>query len=73
MVLDQQREFLLVELLEPLLPLNLFERLLAGVAREVETDHANVFAAAGSAYGRRLGIPFFRPLANLVVIGQGAG
>ncbi len=68
LVLNQQRQFAFIKFLEPLVPIDVLERLLAGISGEVEADHADVIVAASTAHARGSGIALFRPAANLIVI-----
>jgi len=72
-VLHQQRKVALVELLKPIVPRYFFQRVFAAVPGKIETNHANIVSAAGTAYTGRSGVAFFRPAANLVVVGQWSG
>jgi len=46
-VLVNQREASFVELVEPLIPRNFFQRIAAAVTGEIETQDANIFSFAG--------------------------
>ncbi|HEX6805651.1 MAG TPA: hypothetical protein VF133_18365 [Terriglobales bacterium] len=48
-VLHHQGKVVVVKLLEPVIPGDFFEGIGAAIARKIETDHANVIAAAGIA------------------------
>jgi hypothetical protein len=69
-VLDEESEVALIELLKPLIPRDLFQRIGAAVAREIKAYHADVVLAACTAYTGWLSTAFLRPLLNLVVICQ---
>jgi hypothetical protein len=70
LVLNEKGEVIPIEFVEPLIPADLFERLRAAVAREIEPNDAGLIAAFGTAYRRRTCIPFFRPTADLFMIGE---
>jgi hypothetical protein len=70
LILHQQREVVVVEGLEPVVPADVFQRVSAAEAGEIEADHAGVVAAAGSAHARGPGPALFRPLADLIMVGQ---
>src|SRR5215211_6133171 len=67
LVLVQEREVLLVELLEPLVPRDLLERGLRAT-REVDSEKPGVVVAAGSLHRSRLPVASLRPTPDLVVI-----
>ncbi|MDT8068720.1 MAG: hypothetical protein ROO76_11215 [Terriglobia bacterium] len=69
----QQRQPVLVEGPEPVVPGDLLERLSAGVAGEVEADHADIVITAGSANARRTRASLFRPSPYFIVIGYCCG
>src|SRR4051812_21446744 len=69
-VLVQQRQAILVEFLEPLVPANVLQRISPRVAGEIQTQHPNVALAAGAPYACRPCAAFFCPLADLVVVGR---
>jgi hypothetical protein len=71
--LHQEREIAFIELPEPVVPADFFERILAAIAGKIETNHAHVLVPAGSLYARRSRIAILRPLAYLVVINQCLG
>jgi hypothetical protein len=67
-LLMQQREAALVELLEPLIPLDGFEGICAGVAGEIKANDADIALVAGAAYARRFCAAFLCPLPDLVMV-----
>jgi hypothetical protein len=67
-ILHQQCEIAFIELLKPLIPADMLERLLAAIAGEIQTDHPDVAAPARAANTRRRCVPFFRPSANLIMV-----
>ncbi len=69
-VLDQQGQTTLIELAEPFLPRDLFQRILPAVSREIDANHAYVFGTAGSTHAGRLASPFFGPPPDFFVIGE---
>lgn len=71
-VLHQQGQAALVKLLEPLVPVNVLQRLLTAESRKIQANHAHIFSASGSPHASRIRIALFRPLANFVVISQHA-
>jgi len=71
LLLVQQGEPLRVELLEPLVPADLLEGLVAGAAGEVEAQDVGVVAGAADAGG--LAAIALDPLTDLVVVGRGGG
>jgi hypothetical protein len=69
-VLHQEREITLLELVEPIIPGNFFERVFAGVAGEIETDHPDIIVPAGAAHAGRACLTFFGPVADFFAIGK---
>jgi hypothetical protein len=70
-VLNEQRQVAFVELPEPLVPSNRFQRVLSAVAGEIQANHSHVVPPASPADTGRSCSAFFRPTPNLVMIGQG--
>ena len=65
----QEREFLLLELFEELIPINGHQSVLARVAREIYAEQPHSLPAAPSAvHRRRLSTPRLYPFPNLIVI-----
>jgi hypothetical protein len=69
--LIQEGEILFVELLEELIPLDFLERVLAAIARKIDTQHARLFLVAGSLHRCRLAAAFFHPFPDNVVVSRG--
>jgi len=66
--LHQQGKTVLVETLEPLVPRDLLQRILARVAREIQADHPDVTFTSGILHARRFRVASFGPLLDLVVV-----
>src|SRR5579883_430677 len=73
LVLHNQREIVLVKLLEPVVPGDRLQRILAGITREVEADHAGIATAAGAADTGRLRPALLGPLPDLLVVRKRMG
>jgi hypothetical protein len=69
LVLHQQSELALIELLEPVIPLDRLQRLRAAVSGKIQTDHTRVFCSAGPAHASRCCAALFCPLPDLLMIG----
>src|SRR5690606_4556968 len=69
-ILHQQHEVAAVELLEPLVPGDGLQGLLAAVAGEVEPEHPDVVAAAGALDAGGAGAALLGPAPDLFVVGQ---
>jgi hypothetical protein len=71
--LIQQSETALVELVEPIIPADFFERALAAIAGEIEAKDAWIVATLGAGDRTWLGSALFCPAANLVMISRNFG
>lgn len=69
-VLNDQRETAFVELVEPLVPANLGQRLFAGIAGKIDAQHADIAASACALHTRRPAAALLRPAANLFMVGD---
>src|SRR4051794_32433730 len=67
-VLVQEREVVLLERLEPLVPGDLLERVLAAPAGEVDAEDARVVVAPRRLHARRMPAALLDPAPDLVVI-----
>jgi hypothetical protein len=70
-VLIHQREIVVVECHEPLVPGDRLQRFAAAVTGEVQPDHPGIVVRSRSPDGRRLRTARFCPALDLVVIGRG--
>src|SRR4051812_4478670 len=70
-LLVEQRQVLLVELPEPLVPGDRLELVLAGAAGEIDPQHAGVAVVARAAHARGPAAVLLHPAADLLVIGRG--
>ena len=68
LVLHHKCQVPFVEVIEPLIPGNFFQRLSAAVSRKIETDHAYILRDPGAAHARRTGAAIFSPLSDFIVI-----
>jgi hypothetical protein len=68
LVLHHKCQVPVVEVVEPLIPGDFFQRLSAAVSRKIETDHAYIFRDPGTAHTRRTGAAIFSPLSDFIVI-----
>lgn len=68
LIFDDQRELLLFELLEPLLPGDAFEGLFATVPWEIDADHPNVVLITGACDVGRKATTRFSPLSDVFMI-----
>jgi len=69
-ILHQQGKPALFKLVEPIIPFNAFQRTRSGVTREIQPDHAHIFAAACALHAGRRSLAFLRPLLDLIALGQ---
>src|SRR5690348_9539668 len=69
-LLIEQREVLIVELLEPFVPRDRLQLAATAVAREIEAEHAGVPAPARAADASRLAVTRFRPPSDEFVVGR---
>src|SRR5437762_6580195 len=70
LVLDQQREIVVVEFFEPLVPIDRAERIRAAVAGEIQAEHPRVTAAAGAHDAGGLCVSLLGPSADFIVVSQ---
>jgi len=70
LLLDQQSKTALVEFVEPCVPADFFQRLLAAIAGEIQAEQSHVFLAAGPAHASGMGSTLFGPAANLIMVGE---
>jgi hypothetical protein len=70
LLLVDERETLLVERLEPLVPGDRLESVLACPAGKIDAQHARVVALSGPSHGRGAAAVRLDPAADLVVIGR---
>src|SRR5215208_2738176 len=68
LLLIQEREVVRVELLEPVVPGDRLEVVLAGAAGEVDAQHAGAVAVLRAADGHRPAVVLLDPAPDLVVI-----
>jgi hypothetical protein len=68
-VLNEQCQIAFVELLEPFVPFNRLQRILAAVAGEVQANHAHVISATRSANTAGSCSAFLCPAPNFLVVG----
>ena len=66
----QERQLLLIELLEELLPRNLLERVCTAVTGKVDPQNTRVVRIAGATHMRWLSAALFGPATNGLVIGR---
>jgi hypothetical protein len=71
--LNDERQIAFVELFKPVIPGDLFERALSGIAWEIEANHTDIVRASGAPHAGRLGVAVLCPAANLIVISQRFG
>lgn len=67
-LLKKQRKVVFVELLEPLIPGNVFETGFAAIAREIDSQNADVPAAPGVPYTGWFAAALFGPATNFFMI-----
>src|SRR5215203_2660275 len=68
-LLVQERKIVLVELAEPLVPVEVLELVLPGATRKVDAEYPGIFPPAGALNRRRHASVLFHPRANLIMIG----
>lgn len=68
-ILYQKSQVAFIKFSEPVVPSDRFERLLAAVSGEVQTNHTCVLYPAGAAYACRCCTALFRPLPDFLMIG----
>src|ERR1700710_3149765 len=66
--LDDQCQVVLIEALEPVVPGDLLQRLLATVAGKIEPDNPHILLTAGLLHTGRLGIAFLRPCPDSLMV-----
>src|SRR5438477_5814182 len=71
-VLHQQRKIILVELLQPIVPIHRLQRIGSAESRKIQPQHADSAALSRALHTGRGGPALFGPLTDLVVIGQHA-
>jgi hypothetical protein len=68
-VLYEQGKLALIELLEPVVPLNRLQRLRAAVSRKIQANHARILCPAGAAHTSRCCAALLCPLPDLLMTG----
>jgi hypothetical protein len=72
-LLNNKREIAFVELVEPIVPTHLLERVGTAIAGEIQADHANIVAAPGTSHAGGFCSALLRPILDLIVIGKDLG
>jgi hypothetical protein len=65
----QQRQAILIELLEELFPTDVLQGIRAAISREIQSQQACITFTARAPHARRRRLAFFGPPAYLIVVG----
>jgi hypothetical protein len=68
LVLHNQRQVAILEILEPLVPTDFFQRVSAAISRKIQTDNSGIVIGMGPSNRGRSGVPFFGPATDFLMV-----